>query len=163
MLSDFYKGAQWCKICRKQWNLENSDKIKEYIKNKDTSEIQKRFYNKNKQKFFEYKKQKRKNDPIFKLIENTRKRIYSCLKKNKKTNRSIEYLGCPIEKYKQYLESLFTPEMNWGNYGKYWEIDHIVPLFSFNFENNEEKYKAFHYYNTRPLSKIENQKRPKKL
>jgi len=27
---------------------------------------------------------------------------------------------------KIHLESLFTTDMNWDNYGSYWEIDHII-------------------------------------
>jgi hypothetical protein len=27
---------------------------------------------------------------------------------------------------KKHLESLFDDEMTWENYGKYWEVDHII-------------------------------------
>jgi uncharacterized Zn finger protein (UPF0148 family) len=161
-LFDFYKGSPWCISCRKEYNKNNKEKIKTYYQNKNTSEIQKRFYNKNKEKFFNYKKQRRKIDPVFKLIENTRHRIYQYLSKNK-LDKSIEYLGCDLPSYKKYLESQFTSKMTWDNYGEYWEIDHIIPLFTFDFSINENMFKAFNYLNTRPLSKLENQKRFKKI
>lgn len=45
--NEFYKGAQWCIKCRKVYNIENKLKIQAYYQQKDTSEIQKRFYYKN--------------------------------------------------------------------------------------------------------------------
>lgn len=161
-IEEFYKNAIWCKLCRKQYNIDNKEKIKEYSKNYNSKDIQKKFYNKNKLKFFKYKKERRKNDPLFKLKENLRRRVYSYIKNNFKIEKSIIYLGCSIEEYKLYLESQFTSEMTWENYGTIWEIDHIKPLFSFDFSIKENYEKAFHFSNTRPLLKFINQSRPKK-
>ena len=75
--------------------------------------------------------------------------------KSDKTDRSVEYLGCTIEFYKGYLESLFKPDMNWQNHGTLWEIDHIIPI---KFENPdlETVKKRLHYTNTQPLYASEN-------
>ena len=51
--------------------------------------------------------------------------------------------------------------MSWDNYGSYWDIDHIIPCASFNLDNLEEQKKCFIFTNTRPLSKIENQRKNK--
>jgi predicted Fe-S protein YdhL (DUF1289 family) len=155
------KHPEQQKQIRERYNSKNVKKIREYSKNYDSKEIQKTFYNKNKHKFFEYKKKRRKEDPIFKLKENIRKRIYDYLKNNKKGK--LKYLGCSIEKYKLYLEEQFTKEMNWNNYGIYWEIDHIKPLFSFNLTQEEKLFEAFHYSNTRPLEITLNRSRPKTI
>lgn len=88
------------------------------------------------------------------MIRNLRIRLYNSLKKNVKTGTTLELLGCSIEEYKQYLESLFTLKMNWDNYGKYWEIDHIIPL---------SKGGSFHYTNTQPLTISENRKKKNKI
>jgi hypothetical protein len=147
------------KTIRSKYNESHKTQILEYSRNYDSKEVQKRFYQNNKEKFFTYKKERRKNDPSFKLIENIRKRIYSYIKND--SIKSIEYLGCNINFYLKYLESQFTTNMNWDNYGTYWEIDHIKSLFTFDFTNPMMIKEAFNYKNTRPLSISENRSRPK--
>lgn len=95
----------------------------------------------------------RRKDPIVRLKEATRTRIYNALKGNKikKTN---EYLGCSIEIYQKHLENQFTPDMTWDNWGEYWEIDHKIPL---------SKGGSFHYLNTQPLIISENRVKSNKL
>ena len=92
-------------------------------------------------------------------------RIHAALKTYQtiKEDKTIEYLGCSIGDYCNYLEQQFTKEMNWGNYGEYWEIDHILPIASFDLNNTEEMYKCFHYNNTQPLSRKENREKSDKI
>jgi len=96
---------------------------------------------------------KRRNNPKTKLKEALRARIYNNMRNNK-SNTTLEYLGCSIEKYKQHLEQQFTPEMTWDNWGICWEIDHIIPL---------SKGGSFHYTNTQPLPITENRKKSNKI
>jgi hypothetical protein len=70
-----------------------------------------------------------------------------------KTCRSMEYLGCPLWFYADYLAGQFTEEMSWGNHGTVWEIDHIRPIALFDLRDQEQALKAFNYANTRPLLK----------
>ena len=47
--------------------------------------------------------------------------------------------------------------MNWGNYGvNGWQIDHIIPITSFDLTDNEQVKKCFNYKNTQPLWAKEN-------
>ncbi len=69
-----------------------------------------------------------------------------------------ELLGCPIEDFKEYIESKFEPWMTWNNYGNgynMWNIDHSIPI---DFENPtlEIKLSRFHYTNTKPMKASEN-------
>ena len=45
--------------------------------------------------------------------------------------------------------------MNWANYGSYWEIDHIVPVF-YKKPSTEQVIERLHYSNLQPLSKVNN-------
>ena len=81
-----------------------------------------------------------------------RSRILQILK-NKKTNKSIDFLGCSSKEFKLYLEKQFLPEMTWENHGFVWEIDHIKPISSFDLSIKDSIFTAFHYTNTQPLFK----------
>jgi len=65
----------------------------------------------------------------------------------------MEYLGCDIKTYAQYLEKLFETGMDWGNYGFYnhnWCIDHKIP-FQHREYTMEETIRLCHYMNTQPM------------
>jgi hypothetical protein len=86
-----------------------------------------------------------------------RNRICSLLKNysEKKKKRSMEYVGCSIEKLREHLEKQFTDGMSWETQGT-WHVDHVRPCSSFNLESDEEKQKCFHYTNLQPLWGDEN-------
>lgn len=157
----------YCFPCNRQVVTKSTLKRKdkrhiENINNRKTiSEYNKNYYNKNKNIFQENYKKYLQTNPSFKVIHNTRVRINKALKLNSKHSSTEELLGCSINEYKIYLENQFTPEMSWDNYGSYWDIDHIIPCASFNLNNLEEQKKCFIFTNTRPLSKIENQRKNK--
>ena len=49
--------------------------------------------------------------------------------------------------------------MTWDNWGKgkdKWNIDHIIPLDSFNLSDREQLLKAVHYTNLQPMWEPEN-------
>ena len=94
-----------------------------------------------------------KEEPSYRLRTLYRHRIHRALKDNIKLKKSIELLGCEIDFYRQYLESKFLPEMNWDNWGDIWEIDHIIPIASFDLVELENQLKCFNYLNTQPLFK----------
>ena len=80
-----------------------------------------------------------------------------------KTQSVIKYLGCTLQEYNDHISAQFTPEMNWDNYGIYWEIDHIIPISSFDLSIPEEANKAFHFSNTQPLTITDNRKKSNKI
>ena len=114
---------------------------------------------KNREKRNEYMRLKHINDPDFKIIQNVRNRINRIVKNIAKAGHSIELLGCSIQEYRQYLESLFTEGMTWDNYGNkdgQWSIDHIIPCNSFDMSKPENQKACFHYTNTQPMWHIDN-------
>ena len=58
--------------------------------------------------------------------------------------------------YNKWLEYQFDENMSWDNYGSYWEIDHLVPIDSFDLTNGDEIYECFDWKNTRPMESSAN-------
>jgi len=163
-------------IHQPEYRKRNMEKIKHYNK---------MYYQKNRDKFLEYKRlrskdeqlkkrlneykrkwhQKRKKEcPNYRLRINLSSRVRSLLKsrKSKKNSSILELIGCEMNFLKQYLESLWKNGMSWSNYGYgegKWVIDHIIPCRSFNLINKEEQLKCFHYSNLQPLWFGENRKK----
>lgn len=177
--NEFSNKSNCCKKCKSEYDKIykklNKDKVrKEYKRNIDqykkrnkeyhTSEINK-FYNLknreknkewfqlNKKRILKNIKKKYKEDLNFKLVHSLRTRFYQSLKKGVKFKSIIKLLDCSIEDCKKYLESKFTPEMTWDNHGKIWEIDHIIPCIKFDLSKLEEQKKCFSYKNLQPLFK----------
>lgn len=153
-----------CKPCQNSYNKKhNINKVKysmdpEYIKKYRAK------YNKdNRAKHAARKRERLKNDPLYKLKESIRCRTASMLRRRKFTykQRFKEYIGCTPLQLKQYLESKFDINMTWENHGSYWHIDHIIPLSSVN--TAEEIFKLCHYTNLQPLEAIANTKKGNKI
>jgi len=59
-------------------------------------------------------------------------RVNLALKFNDKKNTCFASLtGYSYGDARKHLEKQFTPNMSWGNYGKVWQVDHVVPLKMF--------------------------------
>ena len=153
----------------KKYRKENKDKITEYKKkyreeNKDKiKESARKYYEANKDKIREYREENRKikykKDPNFKLKRLLRSRLLTALKNNNinKTSKSLELLGCTVQKAREHIEKQFKEGMTWDNHGhKGWHIDHIIPCASFDLTDPEQQKKCFHYTNLQPLWADEN-------
>jgi hypothetical protein len=92
-------------------------------------------------------------NPGLKISSSLRSRIRKQLKGlgSKKTDRTMEIIGCTIEELKQHLQSQFKGSMNWRNYGPVWHVDHIVPCSYFDLTKPEEIRRCYHFTNLRPL------------
>ncbi len=111
-------------------------------------------------------KNKLKNDPLFKLQRQIRKRLLSALKAQNahKKSGTVDLLGCSIQYFKLYMENKFQPGMAWENHGiKGWHIDHIRPCASFDLTKEEEQRKCFHYTNLQPLWAFDNLSKKDKI
>lgn len=116
------------------------------------------YWRSNNKAYIKQDQSKRYSEDINRKISTClRSRLNKALKCNVKSKSTVELLGCSIEELVRHLESQFEPWMNWTNYGNFnysrqtWQIDHIVPLKSFDLSKTEEQHKACHYSNLRPL------------
>lgn len=126
----------YCKECTSIRNKINGKKYREQI---------------NKHLLYKYY-----NDKDYKILHSLRNRIRLALLNNQKFGNTLTLLGCSISEFKCKLEKQFTENMNWGNYGSFWEMDHIKPCSKFDLSNINEQKKCFHYSNLQPLSCTDN-------
>lgn len=143
----------------KEYYKQNKERIKESSRNNAS---------KNKERVKEYKKNyrlinkanrnkkerdRRKNDPLFRLNESMSKQINRI--KNVKNGVSWKrLLDYTFDDLKKHLESKFTTGMTWGNHCRHgWHIDHIVPVSSFNYDSADhpEFKKCWALSNLQPL------------
>jgi len=106
----------------------------------------------NKQTLAKKAKDYKNNNLHRKISLALRNRLFSALKNNQKIGSAVQDLGCSVNEFKTYLESLFQPGMTWDNWSKDgWHIDHIKPLSSFDLTDRNELLEACHYTNLQPL------------
>ena len=148
---------------RKEYNK------KYYLEHKDEKkECCKKYYSEHKE---ENKVARRKslkirygNDPIYKRVHQIRsifRNIILNIIKNdyitkRKDSSCLKLFGTTVDGIKKHIESQFTGTMSWHNRGNMynpnkWQLDHIIPIGSFDFTIEENFIQAFHYTNTRPL------------
>lgn len=159
---------QSAKISNKNWRLNNKEylkvKKKEYYENNKEHCIFKSKINylNNKDKYNDTKRRyinnKLKSNPSFKFKSNVSNLvrlsfIRSCNGTYIKSNRTEEILGCSINEFSLYLQSLFEKDMSFENYGK-WHLDHIIPISSAN--TKAEIIALNHYTNFQPLWAADN-------
>lgn len=85
----------------------------------------------------EWYRQKRANDPMYRLRSSVSAYLYWCLKRGKAGRRTEALLGYSIQDLKLHLERQFISGMSWENYGE-WHVDHIVPVASFSFQTADD-------------------------
>lgn len=130
---------------RKQWILDNKGRLKKRAKLKRLE---------NKDHINARRRERYHNNIEFRLrisLGGYLQRMVTHKKKN-----TLSYVGYSLRELKEHLQLLFKEGMYWDNYGK-WHIDHIRPLCSFQFvnddgaENIEEIKKAMSLDNLQPL------------
>lgn len=140
---------------QKEWRINNKEKSKEYREaNKEKANKSSKEYRENNKEHIKeqkknYQKERRSNDPLFKLSGNLRSRILMAFKAKKwHKNGTQKILGCTFEVAYSHIQNQFTKGMTWKNYGD-WHIDHIIPLTSAN--TTQELITLCHFTNLQPL------------
>lgn len=172
---------------RKNYGPKYYENHKEYLKEK-----QRQYYQNNKEHYYEYEKERSKRperieytnkhnikyrqENIEKLRELDRQRheqnkfsrnfstaINMALKGAKSERHWEDLVPYNLQQLKEYLEQQFNENMNWDNYGEYWEVDHIIPQNLFNITKAESRdfQICWSLMNLRPLEKSANRSRPK--
>ncbi len=113
----------------------------------------------------QYKLNRMKVDPAFKLEIRLRARIYSAFTSQGqvKKERTREYLECTPSYFKRWMKYQLYDGMTMDNYGWYWHIDHVIPCASFDLTKEEDIKKCFHWSNCRPYVGSKNSSKRNKI
>ncbi len=137
-----------------KYRRENPEKIKELLA---------KYRRENREKIKEYLKKCYKNDDNFKIRVLLRGRILDSLKAQsaKKSNKTLELIGCSVNELWEHLEGQFTDGMTRQNQGE-WHIDHIKPCSAFDLTDPKQQKECFNYKNLQPLWAQDNLKKSNK-
>jgi hypothetical protein len=92
-------------------------------------------------------------DILYRVKQNIRRRVHHALQRTVKLHVFDKYIGCSKNYLIKYIESNFSPGMSWKNYGKFWDIDHIIGCNKFDLSKEDQQLLCFHYTNLCPLVK----------
>jgi len=162
----YQKNNEKIKTYHKLYREKNREKRRAYCQTESYKKYKKAYdkiYRANNRKHKnKYLRDRRKNDPNFKLVYYLRTGVKDALKGRRKSKPTLKLLGCTIEELWKHFESNFQPGMTRENHGR-WHIDHIRPCASFNLSDPEQQQKCFHYTNLQPLWAIDNMKKGSKI
>ena len=133
----------------KNWKGENKEHIsiynKEYnVENRDKIQVRQT----------KQHRERRKVDMKYKMSITIRNRLQKFYKG--KRPKTMGLVGLPLNKFTEWIETNFTPDMNWNNHGIEWHIDHVVPCQWFDLSDLTERMVCFHWSNMRPLKSERN-------
>ena len=130
-----------------QWVTKEEFESRKEVVNKAT----RKYYKNNPDKIKDGVNRRRQN-PIQKLVDSQRARVCKAIKQINKSDKTMNLIGCSAIELKNYLESLFADGMSWDNYGyEGWHCDHIRPCASFDLNDPKQQKECFHYTNLQPL------------
>lgn len=146
-----------CKLASKEYRINNSEKLlaqerQKYQENKD-------FYKEKKKKYRQSEvgqswRKEYKSRLYVKIADRLRAQVKRAMKEYEmdKTAPTLDYLGCSLEFFVEYIKSLLKDGMTYQDLlnGEI-HLDHIEPLCGFDLTKQEEINKAFHYTNYQPL------------
>ncbi|AVL94776.1 intron-encoded nuclease [Moumouvirus australiensis] len=161
---------QWCRVClneyAKKYREENKNLLKKRQKKwyKTKGRKWKKIYDKNNLERTRLRDNERyHSDPSFRTKKILRSRLAKVLKGEKKSKKTLEYVGSDILFIRQWFEFQFDENMNWENQGTYWDVEHVIPCSAFDLSLEENIYKCFNWRNLRPYEKKANGKKGNKI
>jgi hypothetical protein len=67
-----------------------------------------------------------------------------------------ELVSCPADRFRDWIEFQFGPEMTWDNYGAAWVYDHIEPRADYDLTDADQIAECYRWTNLRPLPPSDN-------
>ena len=128
------------------------------LDNQDRLVSNQRFYDKQNRdkintRMNEYLRIRKESNLNFILACNLRSKTYQAFKSQnvRKTSKTFVLLGCSHSFFKNWIVNRLYGIMTLENYGSMWQIDHCLPIASFNLLDENEMKKCFIWFNLGPL------------
>ena len=132
-----------------------NDYYKNYYNENRESELErfKKYNSQNRGKINEYIRNKMKTDLNFKLSSFMRNRLYKAYKAQivRETNKTFDSSGFSHSFFKSWIFHQIYGNMTLENYGCVWQIDHCLPIASFNLLDENDMKKGSNWINFRPM------------
>ena len=160
--NEFRHNRRKCKTCeRKDGRIyrRETDKAKIWAKeNKERMvELQKNWYQNNKQYIRNVYNERMETDLVFKKKQDYKGRLRSLLSNDIKSSKNP--IGCNSASLKRWLKFNFVSGMTWDNYGTLWNIDHVIPIYTFAHTDDNQLYLCYNWKNIRPTLCSSNRKK----
>ena len=81
----------------------------------------------------------------------------------RKTNKTFDLLGCSHSFFKRWINHQLYGNMTLENYGTVWQLDHCLPIASFNLLDENDMKNCFNWVNLRPMFSNENNSKKDKI
>ena len=145
----------------KKWSETNRGHLKEYHQKWREKNIDKHRETKR-----DYERNRKSNDPIYRLISNFKSAMSTVLKESNvdKYGHYFDILQYTPEELINHLEKQFTDTMTWDNYG-IWHVDHKLPITSFDIQEmgDDEFMRCWCLDNLQPMWGEENIRKSNKV
>jgi hypothetical protein len=159
-----YRQTDKSILYRQSKKDEFNEYSRQYCKTEKGKLSSKKSYEKNKGKYKRNSELRRKrennryaNDVDYNIVRRLRSRFYKATHVNRSEKSVLSTIGCTLDDFKKYFETLFTDGMSWELYQK-GEIheDHIIPIVAFNMKDKIQVEACFYWKNFQPLWKEDN-------
>lgn len=164
----YHKDKSFQQASSAKWYENNkiviNEKHKEYRENNVKKESIRHaiYFQENKEKIFEYRKNFYDNNPGHKLMLKNRARLN---KHYKSGYECYELISCNQDFLKRWFEYHFSidTDLSFSNYGSLWHIDHVLPCAIFDKDDEKHIRQCFHWSNLMPLLAVSNLKKGAKI
>jgi hypothetical protein len=73
------------------------------------------------------------------------------------------YFGIDSANFRKWIETHFDEDINWGNFSKAWQFDHIIPVAYFNLREERDLRLCWNFINIRVEKNLGNKNRGNRL
>lgn len=150
-----------CKECKSKYNQKYREDNLEDIK-----EQQKEYCKNNRELKNNYFNERYQSDENFNIsikLRDKLKRIKRNLVLGKISQKIFDLCSCENDQFKKWFEYLTNNTLDWSTFNEKYEIDHIIPVSSFDLTIEEEQKKCFKWSNLRIVTKEDNRSKGKKV